>query len=29
MFILNQMDGFHDFISTRKFMNSPVKIRGC
>ncbi len=27
--LLNQMDGFHDFISTLKSLNPSVKIQGC
>jgi hypothetical protein len=27
--LLNQMDGFHDFIATLKSMNPSVKIQGC
>lgn len=27
--LLNQMDGFHDFISTLKSMNPSVRIQGC
>lgn len=27
--LLNQMDGFHDFVSTLKSLNPAVKIQGC
>ena len=27
--LLNQMDGFHDFVSTLKSLNPSVKIQGC
>jgi hypothetical protein len=27
--LLNQMDGFHDFIATLKLLNPAVKIQGC
>jgi hypothetical protein len=27
--LLNQMDGFHDFISTLKSLNPAVRIQGC
>ena len=27
--LLNQIDGFHDFISTLKSLNPSVKIQGC
>ena len=27
--LLNQMDGFHDFISTLKSLNPSIKIQGC
>jgi hypothetical protein len=27
--LLNQMDGFHDFISTLKSLNPSVRIQGC
>jgi hypothetical protein len=27
--LLNQMDGFHDFLSTLKSLNPSVKIQGC